>query len=93
MHVNTVPKQIAADVTVEDDAGTVQKRNVTIDLNLLFPSFYVTIPTWIARVKPAVEETPTARERFNELISDDFPTLGYPITPTVIEVFMPLLRQ
>ena len=43
----------------------------------------------MARVKPAVEETPTALDLFNELIIDDLPTLGYPIIPTVIEVRTP----
>ena len=44
-------------------------------------------------VKPGVAETPTERARFIELIRLLFPTLGYPMIPTVTAVFIFLLRE
>jgi len=36
-----------------------------------------------------VEDTPQALERFKLLITEDFPTFGYPITPTVTDPVTP----
>lgn len=75
MDVDTVSEQIGLVVAVENDSRTVQQRNVPVDLDFL-RSYARSCPTCTVRVKPAVEDTPTARERFNELMSDDLPTFG-----------------
>lgn len=73
--VDAVPEQVGLVVAVENDAGTVQQRNVPVDLDFL-RSHARPSATCTVRVKPAVEDTPTARERFNELMSEDLPTFG-----------------
>ena len=44
-------------------------------------------------MKPGVAPTPHTLLRLSELMSEDLPTLGKPITPTLIDVLMSLLRQ
>jgi len=44
-------------------------------------------------VKPGVAPTPQTLLRLSELISDDLPTLGKPMTPTLMDVLMSRLRQ
>ena len=44
-------------------------------------------------VTPGVEPTLQALDLFNELMTEDLPTLGKPMTPTVMEVLMFALRQ
>lgn len=75
MDVDAVPEQVGLVVAVENDARTVQQRNVPVDLDFL-RSHARPSATCTVRVKPAVEDTPTARERFNELMSEDLPTFG-----------------
>lgn len=75
MDVDAVAEQVGLVVAVENDARTVQQRNVPIDLDFL-RSTAASAATCTVRVKPAVEETPTARERFSELMREDLPTFG-----------------
>jgi len=48
---------------------------------------------WMFLVNPGVAPVETTRERLRELMRDDLPTFGYPMTPTVMDVFMSLLRE
>lgn len=73
--VDAVAQKVGFVVAVEDDSGTIEQRNVPIDLDFL-PSSPRRDATCTLRVKPAVDETPTARERFRELIREDLPTFG-----------------
>lgn len=45
--------------------------------------------SYICFVNPGILETPTALLRFKLLITELFPTLGYPTSPTVTDYFKP----
>src|SRR5690606_20876118 len=58
--------------------------------SLIFLSKCISCATF---VNPGVEPTPQTFDRFNELITEDLPTFGKPITPTVMDVFRFAFRQ